>query len=308
MRIVTLNVRGVTSPDKRRTLFHWATRNKIDILCLQETFCTLGSQESFDSDWCGNTYHCLSDSPHSRGVSILINENFKYKELNCHKSQDGRRLLLNFEYETETFCLVSAYAPNNEKDRIKFFKKLSSWISQHTLNEHGTFLTGDFNCALSVLDRLNNLTDKSNTHLSNTLKHLNLEDSFRKINPNSKQYTYNNADYTRQSRIDYIFSPICLYGNIKNTYIKPVPKIPDHKAVILDLSIGTKRGNGFWKLNVKWLNNDTYKNNVIQIINSIEKQYNSFSADIIWDICKVKIKVFSIKFAIASSKVKQKKK
>ena len=77
MKIVSINVRGLSSSLKRITLFHWAKENRVDILCLQETFCTENNRKIIDNDWDGDIYHSLSDSTHSRGVSILIRKDFK---------------------------------------------------------------------------------------------------------------------------------------------------------------------------------------------------------------------------------------
>ena len=76
MKIISLNVRGLSSKEKRQTLFHWVDENKIDILCLQETFCTTLNVHNLNSEWNGLSLHSLSDSPHSRGVSVLFKKDF----------------------------------------------------------------------------------------------------------------------------------------------------------------------------------------------------------------------------------------
>ena len=73
---------------------------------------------------------CINPLNHSRGVVTLFSDRFAIKVHNHIKSQDGRRLLINFEHEGENKCIVNAYAQNNEQDRIQFFKKLNTWISQ----------------------------------------------------------------------------------------------------------------------------------------------------------------------------------
>ena len=94
-------------------------------------------------------------------------------------------------------------------------------------------------------------------------------------------------------------------GNIKSIYFRNVPKIPDHKAVISNIHIGTERGSGYWKLNTSWLNDDNYKNKIRLIITDTINSFNThFSPSVTWDICKIKIKEFSIKYAIATKKEK----
>ena len=116
MRLASINVLGLLNRIKRQTVFEWAKHKNISILCLQETFCTDRTREAFDGDWSVSVFQSVSDSPHSRGVSIMINNNIDFKYINSFKSDDGRRILINIS--------------NNENNRIQFFKSLNSWISQ----------------------------------------------------------------------------------------------------------------------------------------------------------------------------------
>ena len=125
MKIISLNVRGISSifcKEKRQTLFFWAKENKIDILCLQETFCTNLNVHNINNEWDGLAFHALSDSPHGRGVSILFRSDLDIDILDHKFSIDGRRLLVNFNYQSQKYCIVNTYAPNNESARIDFLK------------------------------------------------------------------------------------------------------------------------------------------------------------------------------------------
>lgn len=120
MKVASLNISGFSSKPKCLTLFHWAEQNHIDILCLQETFCTQNNFDQVDKDWSGDIYHCLSDSSHSRGVAILFRKYFQYKFLNCHRAIEGRKIIVNFKHNDDTYSVSSIYAPNEEKSRIMF--------------------------------------------------------------------------------------------------------------------------------------------------------------------------------------------
>ena len=117
------------------------------------------------------------------------------------------------------------------------------------INEHGIILCGDLNCAMEKIDRNTNKSNKSTTHLNNLKVHL--SDSFRQLHPSTRKQTYSNLYASYQSRIDYIFISDFLKGFNKNIVIKPVPKMPNHKAVILSLKI--EMGTEYWKLNTNWL-------------------------------------------------------
>ena len=123
MNVITINVRGLNTPSKRKTLFHWLDTKCFTIICLQETFCTAERVKEYTSDCTGSSYHCLSDSRHSRGVSILLNKSFEYTINNYHTTNDGRLILLNLVHNGQTYSIVNIYAPNEANHRKDFFSK-----------------------------------------------------------------------------------------------------------------------------------------------------------------------------------------
>ena len=75
--------------------------------------------------------------------------------------------MINLTHESQSYSIVSAYAPNNESDRMNFFKRLQTWINQNSINEHGTILCGDLKSTLSKIDRNTNIIDRTSKPLSN---------------------------------------------------------------------------------------------------------------------------------------------
>ena len=55
----------------------WLKEQEVDVIFLQETFCTQKLEPVFKTDWNGSSFHCIINSSHSRGVAILFSENFK---------------------------------------------------------------------------------------------------------------------------------------------------------------------------------------------------------------------------------------
>jgi exonuclease III len=121
LRCVTLNCRGLRDQRKRLAVFQYLKDEHIDIAFLQETYVTQDFIGKFNQDWAGNIFHGYSDSNHSKGVAILFNEGLFCNVLNSHRSEDGRRIMLNIHINEVDFCLVSAYAP--DKSRVDFIKK-----------------------------------------------------------------------------------------------------------------------------------------------------------------------------------------
>ena len=110
-------------------------------------------KKTFNSSWDGKAIHCFIDSPHRRGVCILIRNNLNIEIIDTHCSADGRILLLNVKLFDEYLSLVNIYAPNRESLRKTFFCKVEKYINQYA-NQNNTILSGDFNCCLNENDRI----------------------------------------------------------------------------------------------------------------------------------------------------------
>ena len=74
LKIITLNVRGLRDSEKRQSLIYWLKNKQIDIAFLQETYLNVKFKSKLYREWGINTFHNLTDSKHSRGVSILISK------------------------------------------------------------------------------------------------------------------------------------------------------------------------------------------------------------------------------------------
>ena len=121
LKCISLNARCLNTYKKRVILFDWLRDAELDVIFLQETHFVKEQENYYNSRWFGEKYHCFSDSVHSRGVSVLFKQNSKIEVLNVHRSQDGRKILLNVTYLDKTLTLVNAHAPNSEKCRVEFF-------------------------------------------------------------------------------------------------------------------------------------------------------------------------------------------
>ncbi len=292
LNLISINVRGLHDKSKRITLFQWLKDKKYDIICLQETFCTKNFIPNFDRDWQGPVYHSVSDTNHGRGVCIMVRKGFEFKLINKHISDDGRRILLNIDINGNVLCITNIYGPNNENVRCDFLKKVNTWVRQYTSTLDNIIITGDFNTTLSDLDRLRQCKDKSTNIFIKLLKNLSLTDTWRKIHGDKPGYTYGN-----KSRIDYILISNAITPLILNTSICKVPKIPDHKAVTIKLKKECQNGKGYWKLNTSILEDKLYQNGIQNTIaTTITEFTNKVDKRQLWDICKIKIKEFSISY------------
>jgi len=306
--ICSLNVRGITEIKKRNTVFTWLKENKYNVCFLQETFCTPAAKTQFQKYWRGDVFHSVSNSPHSRGVCILLSRNFSYNIISTHSDEDGRIVLLNLEIDNNEYTFVNIYAPNKVSDRISFFKHLKNFIDIHSLNKNRLFIGGDFNCVLVTTDRISGKTDSSKCALEDFVKTYNLVDCWKHFNPNSKGYTYiDPSRRMRNSRIDYIFcsspvKPLCI-----SSCICQAPA-PDHKAVYLHFKTSfNKRGKGYWKFNNSFLSERDFEVGVKELYMNILSKYDDDDVPryVLWEFIKLKIKEYCITYGIKRAKMKK---
>jgi len=255
----------------------------------------------FDNACTGNIFHAFSDSSHSRGVCIILRRSLNCTVLNQHKSIDGRKLLLNIDINGETYTIVNLYAPNIIKDRISFLKKSITWVKQYSADCDRVIICADMNCCMDKIDRTTENGDKSNTHLYNLCKALKVNDVWRDLNPGVAKYTYREV-----SRIDYILASQLLSSMSTIGEIIQVPSIPDHKGVIIVMGDSFDRGNGYWKLNTSILDNELYKNNIIQVINQTKQEYSELKPTLLWEMVKIRVKEASIRFCTALTRSQRK--
>ena len=105
-----------------------------------------------------------------------------------------------------------------------------------------------------------------------------------------------------RSRLDYILMSNISLLELKNIEItEPVKSIGviDHNALKATLHVRVQpKGSGYWKLNNSILNDSDYKKGLLETIDSTKKTYgNLISKQMFWEILKINIREFSMKFS-----------
>ena len=92
------------------------------------------------AEWESTAYFsCLNSS--SRGVLILLNNNFEHKVEKVETDPNGNYLILDINIEGKQFTLVNLYGPN--EDKPKFYKELRQKYKSSD-NEY-VIMCGDWN-------------------------------------------------------------------------------------------------------------------------------------------------------------------
>ena len=80
----------------------------------------------------------------------------------------------------------------------------------------------------------------------------------------------------------------------------------DHKCVTLFMDFDTStRGPGRWKLNTSILTDKTYNDNIKSLLTKTQDEYKNISKQFVWEICKIKIKEFTIYYCKYKQKVRK---
>lgn len=276
LHICSLNCQGLGNKEKRQRLKEWSKCQKENILFLQETHFTKEIVPTLENEFeTENIFHSFGTKS-CRGVSILIKKKLNHKVINEYKDNEGRIIIVNVEIDNNIISLVNIYAPNNEKDRNTFFKKIEEKIENQCMGI--MVIGGDMNETLMDIDRKStqrqNRKKTSNQGIKNMIKKLKLVDIWRILNPNKQQYTWrrkNNAQSA--SRIDFFLVNIELRPKIIKTDIRPAAiKYTDHQAISIKINLERgNKGKGYFKLNNSILDEDKYEKLIIGLINKYKR-------------------------------------
>ena len=255
LKIASLNTRGLNNKLKRKTIFDKA--KKYDIVCLQETYITDEKAKVWKKDWPGDFFF-ISGTNHSKGQIILVNKHLKYINIDT-SLKNGRILGLKIQFENHHISIYNVYAPNDNSEKNKFMSDLYSIFNEN--EKDNTIICGDFNMVL------NNKLDicSGEYHSTELVRKFNdwvnkseLNDTWRTINANTKDYTWSKTNPFISRRLDYIFASENIIPQLTNSEHIFVSGT-DHKMIYSTfITDNFKRGKSFWKLNTSLLHDKTY--------------------------------------------------
>ena len=187
-----------------------------------------------------------------------------------------------------TLNFINIYAPSVDGKKKPFYRSLNKYLAN--FNNNYTILMGDFNYVSHRSDRLNKLR-ACDSYIRNIFKpkEFSLEDSYK--------HFHKEPDFTRQnSRIDRIYVSDFLINKIDS--VKHLNYIADHRPVFISIYIENTAlwGNFYWKLSNSLLDDNVYRNKIIDFIKEMEDEKGKENSLSIWENFKNKIKKISIKF------------
>ena len=117
------------------------------------------------------------------------------------RDEEGHYLILKGSIQEEEFTNINIYAPN--VGAAKYLNQLITIVKKYL--DNNTLILGDFNLALSTLDRSSEHNiSKEMRALNDTLDQMDFTDIYRTLHPNSTEYTFFSSAHGTFSRIDHI--------------------------------------------------------------------------------------------------------
>ena len=306
IKICTLNTRGLRDNKKRGDLFSYLKKEQYDICFLQETYITTKDIGKWKLEW-GKHFFACPHMNNSRGLVILISKSLEIsniEEVACEKYQT-RIQILKFEYNQEENVLCNVYAPNSDIEKAEFFKQFGNiLLNIDNINNMNCVIAGDMNCILE--ETVDNIAGSKFNYMvvekyKEMVKNLELTDVFRYLNGNIKRFTWHRKSPFTARRLDYIFVTNSMVHNCKSSEIQQYHR-SDHSIVSLTLYDNLEQGKGYWKLNDNHLKDKTYVDMINKVIDQTVIEFKNIDSQLLWELCKSRIKTSSIKFSIAKRK------
>ena len=303
LHIVTQNVQGMGSPVKRQLVADWMSRERIDVLCLQETYAVSGC------DWCREfPYHTVFHAygtNHSRGVSVIVRQ---LPHLQCRLlgvDPEGRYLLVEIGYCKTVFDLLSLYAPTVSTQRSVFFQDVTTLLSPGRL----LIICGDFNCVVDPnrdrqsVARLSQRTSDTEA-IQGILTGLSVIDIYRQRHPSTPGYTWTRLHTHTAARLDMFLVSSLLDRRVKSVSVLSTA-FSDHFGVSLRVGGQTEvsRGGGYWKFNSVFLSEEPFRRRIMAFWLHWRYKKDRFPSVLQWwDAGKARLKGICKQYGISRQK------
>jgi len=255
MRILTLNVCGIRASQKKG-LFEWLPKQKIDLICLQETRAMENQISGPEFNLKG--YDRYMETAVKKGYSgvCVLTKNKPIKITNKFGSRFFEKEGRFIELEFKNLNIASIYFPSGssseerQKLKYKFMDKFELYIKKILKRKKPTILCGDWNIAHKEIDIRNWKANQKNSGflpeerawLDKIFYKYNLIDAFREVNKEPDNYTWwsnrgnawnNNVGW----RIDY--QVLCSKKKLKvlKSSIYKKQRFSDHSPLIIDYDL-----------------------------------------------------------------------
>jgi len=252
MRIITVNVNGIRAAAKKG-FFQWMTRQRAEVVCLQETKAQAHQLE--DKVFHPRGWHVSFHDAEKKGYSgVAIYSKHKPDRVIAglgwpDMDAEGRYLEARFG----GLSVVSLYLPSGssseERQAIKFsfLDRFMPYLRKLRLKRREYILCGDWNIAHKEVDLKNWRGNKKNSGflpeerawLDELFGPAGFVDTFREVNQSADEYTWwsNRGQAWAKNvgwRIDYQVSTPAIAATVTAARIYKTKRFSDHAPLVMD--------------------------------------------------------------------------
>jgi exodeoxyribonuclease-3 len=252
MRIISLNCNGIRSAHQKG-LFQWLSRQRADVLCLQEIKAQTEQLTDAIKQRTGwHSYFMPAEKPGYSGVAVYsrhIPDNVVYGFGNETYDYEGRYLQLDFG----KLSIASLYLPSGSSSearqavKFEFLDFYLPRLQQQRNDGREYILCGDWNIAHKEIDLKNWRANQKNSgflpeeraFMETVFTDVGYVDAFRRVNDEAGQYTWwsnrgqawaNNVGW----RIDYQVITPALAERVSGASIYKRKRFSDHAPLLID--------------------------------------------------------------------------
>ena len=252
MRVVTLNVNGIRSAE-RKGLFRWLAAQKADVICLQEVKAQAVDLEGGPFTIKGfERYLHSAEKKGYAGVALYSRRKpqsvvmgFGVKEFDA----EGRFLEANYgKLSVISLYLPSGSAgPHRQASKFRFLDKFLPHLEKLRRSGREVILCGDWNIAHKEIDLRNWRSNRKNSGflpeerdwLTKVFEQVGFVDVFRTLNAKPDQYTWwsNRGQAWAKNvgwRIDYQIATPGIAARARGASIYTKRRFSDHAPLIID--------------------------------------------------------------------------
>lgn len=252
MRIISLNCNGIRSAHQKG-LFKWLSRQRADVLCLQETKAKIGQLDASIArprNW--YAYFMDAERPGYSGVAVYSRhkpDNVVYGFGDERFDCEGRYVQLDFGKLSIASIYLPSGSSSDERQQVKFsfLDYYMPVLKRLRKNAREYVICGDWNIAHKKIDLKNWRSNQKNSGflpqerswMDELFGPAGFVDAFREVNTEGDQYTWwsnrgqawaNNVGW----RIDYQVITPGLAPHVRGASIYRTRRFSDHAPLTID--------------------------------------------------------------------------
>lgn len=280
IKIATLNINGRKDKNKKLkwpSIVTLMRKQKILLLGVQESHLDEEEAETVKQRCPKIELISNGTSKNKGGIAFVINKDLANKMTWNHTAlMEGRasRLVINVE-EDRGLDVTLIYAPNEDKEKEKFFTELEQKLEQEQSTENAIIM-GDFNSVEHELDRFPHRKDKESVTEKwlKIKKKYKLIDGWRIHNQLEKGYTFTQQSTLSMSRIDRIYLDENIFPYGYNWSLTTSAHLSDHDIATVEI-LKQKLpyiGKGIWRMTQDDVDDESVKKETKELLTRVQKE------------------------------------